>query len=72
MAEPSRKVESRVAVGPSLAGSCVVAEKCAQCFRQCAIWTGQDGIWRGDEDGARAFEGEDAMDNLRAHPEWAQ
>ena len=26
--------------------------------------------WTGEEDGARAFEGDEAMDNLRAHPQW--
>ena len=28
--------------------------------------------WRGDEDGSRAFEGMDAMLNLRAHPQWSR
>ena len=31
------------------------------------------GAWAGDgADIARPFEGEEAMDNLRAHPQWAQ
>ena len=32
---------------------------------------GGEATWTGEEDGARAFEGDEAMDNLRAHPhEW--
>ena len=26
--------------------------------------------WTGEEDGARPFEGDEAMENLRAHPQW--
>ena len=26
--------------------------------------------WTGEDDGARTFEGDEAMDNLRAHPQW--
>ena len=31
---------------------------------------GREPTWAGEEDGARAFEGDEAMDNLRAHPQW--
>ena len=36
-------------------------------------WEKQEGrepTWAAEEDGARAFEGDEAMDNLRAHPQW--
>ena len=31
---------------------------------------GHEPTWVGDGDGARAFEGDEAMENLRAHPQW--
>ena len=34
-------------------------------------WEKKEGLeptWAGEDDGARAFEGDEAMDNLRAHP----
>ena len=36
-------------------------------------WEKQEGrepTWAAEEHGARAFEGDEAMDNLRAHPQW--
>ena len=36
-------------------------------------WEKKEGLeptWAGEDDGARAFEGDEAMDNLRAHPQW--
>jgi hypothetical protein len=35
-------------------------------------WHQEEGgaTWAGEDDGARAFEGDEAMDNLRAHPQW--
>ena len=35
-------------------------------------WQRQEGgaTWAGEDDGARAFEGDEAMDNLHAHPQW--
>ena len=31
-----------------------------------------EATWVGDGDGARRFEDDEAMDNLRAHPQWQQ
>ena len=33
---------------------------------------GKSGAGSSDTDGMREFDGEEALDNLRAHPEWAQ
>ena len=35
-------------------------------------WHQEEGraTWAGEDDHTRAFEGDEAMDNLRAHPQW--
>ena len=46
--------------------------KAAGLEEPCGRWQQKEGgaTWAGEDDGARAFEGDEAMDNLRAHPQW--